>query len=242
MSDLLVSVRDDTVAVTPPEPFTFGRHESCSYVLDPLDRGISRVAGAFVWENEVWWIVNRSTKRALHVVDPLGLSVPLPVARSGWPPSKRAVDPGGLRVLVAGDVWTHELQASYSAPPLSSTIAELGPGLTTSAHSPVLTDARRLVLVALVSGYLQRFPRYDPRPLTYAEIADLVNLPRSTVVKRIEAVRDQLRAQGLPGLEDADARRPLAEWLLAMRLVTPSDLDWLASQVGLDGNRTSEPE
>jgi hypothetical protein len=69
-----------------------------------------------------------------------------------------------------------------------------------------------------------------------------VNLPRSTVVKRIEAVRDQLRAQGLPGLEDADARRPLAEWLLAMRLVTPSDLDWLASQVGLDGNRTSEPE
>jgi hypothetical protein len=62
-----------------------------------------------------------------------------------------------------------------------------------------------------------------------------VNLPRSTVVKRIEAVRDQLRAQGLPGLEDSDARRPLAEWLLAMRLVAPSDLDWLASQVGRDG-------
>ena len=189
------------------------------------------MAGAFVWENDIWWIVNRSTKRALHVVDPLGLSVPLPVARSGWPPSKRAVDPGGLRILVAGDVWTHEVQASYAAPPLASTIAQMGAGSTTSDHSPVLTEARRLVLVALVSGYLQRFPRYDPRPLTYAEISELVNLPRSTVVKRIESVRDQLRSQGLPGLEEADARRPLAEWLLSMRLVTPPDLDWLATQI-----------
>jgi hypothetical protein len=198
------------------------------------------VAGAFVWENDVWWIVNRSTKRALHVVDPLGLSVPLPVARSGWPPSKRAVDPGGLRILVAGDVWTHELQASYAAPPLASTIAQISAGSTTSGHSPVLTEARRLVLVAMVSGYLQRFPRYDPRPLTYAEISELVNLPRSTVVKRIESVRDQLRSQGLPGLEESDARRPLAEWLLAMRLVSPSDLDWLAVQI--EQGTTSESE
>lgn len=227
MSVLLVNVKSRDFRLDPGEIFTFGRAESCSCVLDPLDRGISRVAGAIVWETAGWWVVNRSTKRALHVVDGLGLSVPLPVARSGWPASKRAVDPGGLRVLVAGDVWTHELRLVYADPPLASTSSPLQTGMSTSGQAPALTPARRVVLVALVSGYLQPFPRYDPRPRTYGEIAGMTGLPRSTVVKRIEAFRDQLRQSGVPGLENADARRPLSEWVLAARLITPSDLHWL---------------
>ena len=224
---LLLEVDGNHFEIEPPTTFTFGRDTSCSHVLDPMDRGISRIAGVVAWENGHWWVVNRSTKRALHVVDALGISVPLPVSRAGWPPPKRAVDPGGLRVLIAGDGWTHELRIAYAEPPLPSTAAVPEGGDSTVGHIPVLTEARKIVLVALTSGYLQPFPRYDPRPLTYADIADMVGLPRSTVVKRIEAVRDQLRESGVPGLDEADARRPLAEWLLAMRLITASDLAWL---------------
>ncbi len=230
MTVLLVNAKDRDFRLVPDEIFTFGRAGSCSCVLDPLDRGISRVAGAIVWETGGWWVVNRSTKRALHVVDGLGLSVPLPVARSGWPASKRAVDPGGLRVLVAGDVWTHELRLIYADPPLASTSSPLQTGMSTSGQTPALTPARRVVLVGLVSGYLKPFPHYDPRPRTYGEIAEMTGLPRSTVVKRIEAFRDQLRQSGVPGLEHADARRPLSEWVLAARLITPSDLHWLEEE------------
>jgi len=115
--------------------------------------------------------------------------------------------------------------------PESSTAAVASTGFTTDAHVPVLTELRKEVLVALVAGYLQSFPRYDPRPRTYAEVAAAVDLPRSTVMKRIEAVRTGLVAAGVPGLEEPDARRPLAEWLLSMRLITSADLDWLAERV-----------
>ena len=111
----------------------------------------------------------------------------------------------------------------------------------TATQSATLTDARKEVLVALVSGYLHPFPRYDPRPLTYQEIADMVLIERSTVVKRIEAVRNQLREGGLPGLEDGDARRPLAEWLLSMRLLVPSDLQWLHAQTENRRLATKDP-
>jgi hypothetical protein len=228
MTTLLVNAKNRDYRLEPGEIFSFGRAGSCSCVLDPLDRGISRVAGAIVWESAGWWVVNRSSKRALHVVDAVGLSVPLPVARSGWPPSKRSVDPGGIRVLVAGDVWTHELRLVYSDPPLASTSSPLETGMSTSGQTPALTPARRLVLVALVSGYLHPFPRYDPQPRTYAEVSEMTGLPRSTVVKRIEAFRDQLRQSGVPGLEQGDARRPLSEWVLSTRLITPSDLSLLS--------------
>jgi hypothetical protein len=190
---LLIEVAQKQLMLHTSDVFTFGRASSCTCVLDEMDRGISRIAGAVVWETGNWWVINRSSKRALHVVDPLGISVPLPISRSGWPPPKRAVEPGGLRILVAGDIWTHEIRLAHAEPHLASSLVQPDTGQSTTGQTPILTEARRLVLVALVSGYLRPFPKYDPRPLTYSEIAKLVGLPRSTITKRIEAVRDLLR-------------------------------------------------
>jgi hypothetical protein len=231
----LVTARGKSYTLQPRQVFTFGRLESCTCCLDPLDRGISRIAGALVFDHGTWWIANRSESRALHIVDSVGFSVPLPVSRSGWPPARRAVEPAGLRILVTGSVWTHELRCVPASPQPRSIVQLPDEAESTRTVTPTITDARKEVLVALVSGYLKPFPRYDPRPLSYAEIAEMVNLPRTTVVKRIEMVRTQLKEAGVPGLEDADARRPLAEWLLAMRLIVPADLDWLRQQHPADG-------
>ncbi len=226
-SELVVSVRGERHVVRPGETFTFGRAASCTICLDTLDKSISRIAGAMLFEHTTWWIVNRSETRTLSIVDSIGLSSPLPVAKSGWPASRRAVDPGGVSVIVTGSMRTHELRCEVAMPLAAPTAFDAPSWSSTATQTPTITDARKEVLVALVSGYLLPYPRHDPRPLTYGEIAEMVGLPRSTVTKRVEAVRTQLRDHGVPGLDEDDARRALAEWLLSMRLIVASDLVWL---------------
>lgn len=232
--DLLITVRDRHFVIAPEQTFSFGRSESCDLCLDTLDRGISRLAGSFIFEHHTWWAVNLSESRALYIIDSVGLSSPLPVRQHGQQPSRRVIEPQGTSVLVAGAVWTHELRCHVTASNHSAVVEHPSERAATVTEMPSITDARKEVLVALVSGYLKPYPWHDPRPLTYAEIAKMVGLPRTTVTKRIEAVRAQLREHGVPGLDDDDARRPLAEWLLAMRLIVPTDLEWLEQRRALD--------
>jgi hypothetical protein len=231
MAALEVTVEERRFGLAPGEVLTFGRDRGCTVCLDPSDQGISRIAGSVEHDQGVWWIVNRSAKRTLHVLDETKLGMPLPVARSGWPPSRRAVDRPELTVLVAGDVWTHAIQVSApeaSAAPGAGPLAGPTDPVSTVSQLPALTDNRREALVALARGYLRPYPHYDPRPLTYQAAADLLGLRRPQVVKRVEHVRLQLVEAGVLGLDDeGDARRALCEWLLAMRLITPADLAWL---------------
>ena len=241
-SDLVVTVKGVEHTLRPGEVFTFGRLPTCTCCLDAVDKGISRIAGAIVFEHGAWWVANRSETRALHIVDAVGLSVPLPVSRPGWPAARRAVEPAGLGILITGSVWTHELRCRLVEPHRhSTTVLKPAGSESTASFNPSITDRRKEVLVALVSGYLKPFPRYDPRPLTYAEIAEMLGLPRTAVVKRIEAVRTQLKDAGVPGLEEDDARRPLSEWLLAMRIIVPTDLVWLQHQTAARP-ATAEPD
>lgn len=227
----LTVVAGDAKRVLPEgEGLTFGRDRTCDLCLDSSDRGISRLAGEIVAEEGTWWVINRSSKRALHIVDDAGLTVPLPVARAGWPSPRRAVAPPGLTVLVAGEVWTHELRLITAAHPESSRAPLFADPLSTSTHLGGMTENRREALVALVSGYLRPFPFYDPRPLTYAEAGRLLGLPASTVRKRIEAVRNELEEAGVAGLNGEDSPRRLSEWLLSTRVVVAEDLLWLESR------------
>jgi hypothetical protein len=235
--DLLLTMRDRQVVIPPEKVFSFGRSESCDLCLDTLDRGISRIAGNFSFEHDTWWVINLSETRALYTIDSVGLSSPLPVRQRGQRASRRVIEPQGTSVLVAGAVWTHELRCQLTGSTQRHEEDQPPERAATVTEMPSITEARKEVLVALVSGYLKPYPRHDPRPLTYAEIAKMVGLPRTTVTKRIEAVRAQLREHGVPGLDDDDARRPLAEWLLAMRLIVPADLEWLEAR-GEQGTST----
>ncbi|MGI8807825.1 MAG: helix-turn-helix transcriptional regulator [Acidimicrobiales bacterium] len=214
------------------EPFTFGRDTAiCTVSLgaDPLDRGISRLAGSIGYGNGIWWIINRSSTRCLHVVDlETGMAVPLPVARENWPPPRHPVDRHSLAVLVMGEILTHEIVviASEGDLPVPDDLPRPVDQSTTTERLS-LTDNQRAACVALLEGYLLRHPRYNPEPRTYEEAARRLGLPTSTVKKRIENVRRQLVNRGVPGLEGGDARRNLAEWLLSSRLITAADLGCL---------------
>ena len=236
---MVVEVAGDRFELLPGDVFTFGRDRSiCTLSLgnDPLDRGISRLAGAVTHENGVWWIVNRSTTRSLHVVDvETGIAVPLPVARENWPAARHAVDRPRMTVLVTGEVLTHTvcMFASEDALPAPEVLPVPLDPVRTNKLLPHLTDKQREGLAAMVEGYLVRFPHYHPEPRTYEEAAQRLGLPATTVRKRIEGIRHVLVEAGVPGLEGGDARRNLSEWLLSNRLITADDL------VALEGGSPS---
>ncbi|MGH3904592.1 MAG: hypothetical protein ACRDTE_10430 [Pseudonocardiaceae bacterium] len=242
MAKLVVEIDGRRVELVPGQQITFGRDRSCDLCLDPGDVGISRVAGRIAHDGGVWAVSNLSRKRALHIADAAGFAVPLPVSAPGNGASQRVIDQHTLTVLVAGERWTHAIVLRLDHP--VATVAAPLPSdpVSTRTQVPRLTDERREVLVAMARGYLRAYPHYDPRPRTYQEVADLLTLTKSQVTRRVEKVREDLVQAGVHGLEqETDARRPLCEWLLAMRVIAPADLDWLQRRIDERGSEPGTP-
>jgi hypothetical protein len=206
--------------------FSFGRSEACTLCLDRSDVGISRMAGSIDFEGGHWWLCNLSRSRPLSIVLETGLSDPLPTE------SKRVVDQSVMSVVITGEVRRHLLRLHRPVLDVAVPLAFAASGTATSV--PLITPRERFAIVALVEGYLLEHPRHDPRPRTYQEIADRLNLPRSTVMKRIENTRRKMMASGIAGLDAADARVALAEFVLTARLVGKHDLPELDRAVETD--------
>jgi hypothetical protein len=213
---------DQRLEVNPEEALTFGRSTACTICLDPTDRGISRLAGSVEHDSGAWWLHNRSTSRTLLAVDDMGI-------RSVVAPGRRTTVDGRLTVVVEGSARRHALEVYVGCPTESRSAAAgefAGDELPTAAWGEVLVNSLdRLALVALFSGYLEPFPRYDPHPKSYADAAAVLAWPRTTLVKRIEHLRARLTIAGVPNLVGPDALDHLAEWALTTRVLTREDLE-----------------
>lgn len=232
MAKLIVETGGRRIELVPGQQITFGRDRSCDLCLDPGDVGISRVAGRISHDGGVWAVRNLSHKRALHVADATGFTMPLPASALANGASQRMIDQSTLTVLVAGELWTHVIVLRLEHPSAIPVAPLPADPVSTRTQVPRLTEEQREVLVAMARGYLRAYPHYDPRPRTYQEVADLLGLTKSQVTKRVEKVRDDLVRVGVLGLEKKiDTRRALCEWLLAMRVIAPGDLDWLSWRI-----------
>lgn len=240
---LTVEVAGRKIKLVPGAELTFGRDRTCDVCLDHHDVGISRVSGRVVHDQHGWAVVNLSRKRALHILDGSGFVVPLPVVAADGYASRRTVDQQTLTILVAGEQQTHAVALHLAIPPAQAPdVSPPADPVSTRTQTPSLTDRRREVLVAMASGYLQPYPQYDPRPLTYRQVADLLGLSKRQVMKRVEHVRQELVAARVPGLEgEVDARRALCEWLLATRTISPDDLRWLLERADVVTGRLGSP-
>lgn len=206
-------------ALTEDEPFTFGRSETCTVVLDPHDVTISRLAGSVEYDNGSWWLINRSNVRALTVVDELGF-------RNVLPPGRRIVLDAPVAVGIDAIKASHEVvvvvpRTAGRPPeqePLDGTRTSIGNGV-------LINEADRLAMVALFSGYLQGAPRYDPHPKTYAAAAARLGWPKTTLIKRVEYLRTRLTNAGVPNLIGWNALPALAEYAISTKLITKDDLD-----------------
>ncbi len=210
------------------EVFSFGRADTCTVCLDPVDRGISRLAGTVEEEAGTWWIVNRSGVRALSVIDDLGI-------RSVLAPGRRLAVAGPLTLVVEGSARRHAMEVAMASPPpppsAEPQMGSVGDAQATVAAGEVLiNESDRLAMVALFAGYLEAFPRHDPHPKSYADAATTLGWPRTTLVKRIEYLRTRLTHAGVPTLHGETALSNLAEWALTTGVLTRRDLTLLTSK------------
>ena len=204
------------------QSFTFGRAESCDVCLDPTDVGISRLAGSVDCVDRVWFVTNRSSSRPFSAVDPVGF-------RTVLAPGRRMAVDGQISVVVEGQIRRHEL---VLCAPGTADLGALTPvgevdeeGVPTEMGGNVtFSHEDRQALVALLAGYLQPFPRYDPTPRTYAEAARVLGWPRTTLVKRVEYLRSRLVRAGVPNLQGERAMEALAEHVIGSGKIIRSDL------------------
>jgi hypothetical protein len=217
----MVSYACQRYEVAAGEVLTFGRSRTCTICLDGADRGISRLAGSVEHEAGAWWLHNRSTSRALVIIDDMGI-------RSVIAPGRRITVDGSLTVVLEGSVRRHALELCVQQEDLTRRAAQSEPSsgeLPTEVWGELMINSSdRLALVALFSGYLEPFPRYDPHPRSYADAAATLGWPRTTLVKRIEHLRARLTAAGVPNLVGSDALDHLAEWSLTTRVLSRDDL------------------
>jgi hypothetical protein len=222
-STLTIGLGDQRYEVGEGEELTFGRSQRTTLCLDPSDLGISRVAGSLEADAGVWWLVNKSTVRPLEVVDDVGI-------RTVLPPGRRLAVTAPITVIVEGAMRRHALTVDLpeealgasAGDPFSAPHLEGNP--TRAASEVSITSADKVALVALFSGYLEPFPRYDPHPKSYADAAARLDWPRTTLVKRVEYMRTRLTNAGVPNLLGENALPHLAEWALATGLISRTDL------------------
>lgn len=187
--------------------------------LDPVDVGISRIAGSVEHNGGTWWIINRSSTRPITVIDELGL-------RTVVAPARRLAAAGPMTIIVEGSARRHAIEVLAEHPDLAPAADPLtGDAMPTlTADDVIVNDADRRALVALFSGYLEPFPRHDPHPRSYADAAETLGWPRSTLVKRIEYLRTRLTSAGVPNLVGETALEHLAEWAITTGVITRADL------------------
>ncbi len=219
---VLVSYGDEQAALAPGEVFTFGRAQNCTVQLGADDLGISRLAGSVEHETGTWWLLNRSTVRPLTVTDDLGLRTVIAAGR-------RLALEGQMTVVVEGQARRHALTVTAAPRP------EVDPDTdrsrdrrpTATAEGVVFDEDDRKALVAVFSGYLRPFPRYDPHPRSYADAAAELGWPRTTLLKRMERIRRRLTDAGVANLLGDTALEHLGDWALATRAITRDDLEIL---------------
>ena len=218
MADAWVTIAGERYPLEPGQPFTFGRSPGCTARLDPDDAAISRLAGSIEYEQAAWWLINRSSLRALALIDELGL-------RSVLPPGRRVVLDTEVRVVVDGARQSYLVVISVPPAVPDSAAVEPPEGTLTSFGGGVqVSDADRLALVALFAGYLADPPRHDPNPRSYAAAAARLGWPKTTLVKRVEYLRTRLTNAGVPNLTGWNALPALAEYAITTGLITKSDL------------------
>jgi hypothetical protein len=206
---------EETVTLDEGEELVFGRAPvPAGIVLDADDLTISSRAGQLLHIEGVWLLANMSSYATLRLAGNKGF-------RYVHPGDRIAVADGDV-VIVPADRHDHRLTVSIPSTPAPTPGGQTRPVGVVMAP---LSQERRAAVAALVAGWFLT-DRFDPVPLTSAEIADLLSSPHKRVTQKavnnkLQRVRDVLsEAIGVP----IDTRHMLADLVIQHRLVDIEDV------------------
>jgi hypothetical protein len=214
-----VTVGEREYPLDPATPFLFGRMEVEGIVgLDPLDTGISRLAGRIVHQGG-WMVANESSSR------PLMVEFPTVVRRQQIAPGGDSRLNGPALILVPGASLTHALHVQI--PREEAGARTPLPGALQSTKVDMLSDADHLALAAIGEGYLQRWPRHDPNPCSYDEAAAKLGVSPTALRRRVERLRENLGRRGNFIAAGPHALRELVEYYIDTGRLRVGDVDFL---------------
>ncbi len=213
-----IAADSDRFELRAGDEFTFGRSQRCTLCLDPLDVGISRIAGAVTFVNGTWLLSNRSESRSFDIVRK--------VIRSVAGPGERHTVDGELLVVVTGSNGRHYIE--LTGPELTLPADTTMTGVPTAVGQDVnLSTKDRLALVVLFEGYLREGAAHNPWPRKYDAAVARLGWTRAALVHRVDYIRTRLREAGVPNLHGPRALEFLAEHVLTSGMLTKADLDLL---------------
>jgi hypothetical protein len=240
---LIVMDESGTWHVRPGETLTFGRGEDCTIRLAAGDRGLSRAAGTFAFEDGAWWLSNDSASSVLYLSGDRGFRVDLPpgmrIPVQLWHAKVRlhgVLDTYTLRLRLpdlddvpdgAVELAPGELAPGEPGPasiPLATRAVRTDELVTNTRYRARLTDSDRLVLAARFEEYLTWRHSGSPAPRSAKDTADRIGWQPHTVTKRCENLRDRYSRLGFPGLRGPRALEELAALLISTGELTADDL------------------
>ena len=165
---LIVMFGSQTWRVRPGEPFTFGRAPTCSAVLPLADRGVSRNAGSFVYQDRSWWLRNDSSSCVLWFLGDRGFRVDLP------PGLQVPLQQWHAKVTLTGaldsyTLWLRLPDLDDAPDPGQGPPVTGGHSVTSSRYRAPLTSSDRLVLAARFETYLTFRHAGNPAPASARE-------------------------------------------------------------------------
>lgn len=223
-----------TWRIRPGERFTFGRAPTCTAILPPLDRGVSRTAGSMAWTGGLWWLANDSAASMLYLSGDLGFRVDLP------PGMRIPVQQWHAKVRLDGLLGSYtlrlrlpdldgnpddDLTAESSEPRAAEVSSPSNPRLITSTRNRApLSETDRLVLAARFEEYLTWRYAGEPAPRSARDAAERIGWPPHRVTKRCENIRNRYARHGVAGLRGRRALEELAMLLISTGELTAADL------------------
>lgn len=223
------------VSLPPGTTLTVGRGDGADVLgLDSTDRGISARQAEFEWRGDVLVLRNCSSKR------PLSVEYEGEVRHQRVPPGAGHTFRASALVLVGGIARTHPV--GVQVPPGYAHGLPLH-GEDTVVGEIAVSDRDRDALVALFAGYLRRWPRHHPEPLSYEEAASLLgpDVTSDTVRKRVERVRERINASGSAFIDGRNALWDLVAFLIDNGTLHPSNLERIGEQVNWKGPAAGPP-
>lgn len=229
MSEIHIFFIDELTVGQPDDVITFGR--SADIELDDANQYMHRIVGTFFFQDNVWWLANKSRHGNLTLVGNTGRLTKLP------PDAVTALtEPTGVLRFDAGPStyelgWTLPGQAPLM-PPLVDLHSE-DDDVTTQFGVVSLNDEQRLLLVALSQRCLEDSSASTADLPPNAAVAHRLGWSAKKLDRKLDYLCARISTEGVRGLrgekgfEAVDRRSRLVEHVISSGMVRVEDLDLL---------------